>query len=282
MVWDVVWDTSLDSLKLLPFLFVTYLALEFLEHKTGEKTAGWIARAGKLGPLYGGLCGMIPQCGFSAAASNLYAGRVITLGTLLAVFLSTSDEMLPIFLSQQVAVGRILKILLFKAVVGIFWGFLLDRVWMRKRKEPLKIAEFCENENCGCHESIWKGAFWHTVQVFIFIFLITLVLNGLLAFLGEDVFAHGILAKPGIGVFLAGLVGLIPNCGASVVLTQLYLDGLITFGAAMAGLLVGAGVGLLVLFRVNHRGKENLQIVGILYTMGVVTGLILEQMGIVL
>lgn len=281
MFLDLLKDAFMDCLSLLPFLFLTYLALEILEHKMADKTQRWIARAGKLGPFYGGLLGMIPQCGFSAAASNLYAGRIITVGTLVAVFLSTSDEMLPIFLSQQVAAGRIVKILLLKAALGIAWGFLLDLVWRRRTAlNQGSIQALCQKEHCQCETGIFRGAISHTLNVWVFIFLISLALGAALELGGQQLLSKLFLGTPGLGVVLAGLVGLIPNCGASVVLTQLFLDGLLSFGAMMAGLLVGAGVGLLVLFRVNRNAKENLQIVGILYMMGIITGFILQWTGL--
>ena len=280
MSWDLVWDAALDTAKLLPFLFLTYLALELLEHKLGDRSRQWVEKAGKWGPVYGGLCGMIPQCGFSAAAANLYAGRIITLGTLAAVFLSTSDEMLPVMLSQQAGMKRILGIVILKAGLGILWGFLLD--WTRRKPaEPEQaISQFCRKEGCQCEKSVWLGALAHTGSVLAFLFLITLGLNWALALVGPETLAGGILSAPVAGKLLAGLVGMIPNCGASVILTQLYLQGVISFGAMMAGLLPGAGVGLLVLFRVNGSKKESLAVAAKLYGAGIVSGLILDGMGV--
>lgn len=276
---EILEDTFIDTVKIIPFLFLTYLAMEYLEHRTGEKTKELIQRAGKFGPVLGGVLGAVPQCGFSAAASNLYAGRVITVGTLIAIYLSTSDEMLPILISEKVNVAVIIKILLAKAVIGIIGGVMVDLVFRHfyPEAEHDHIHEICEHEHCHCEDGIFKSAVKHTLQITFFILLISLVINTLIHFVGEDVLAEFVLNKPLLGPVLAGIVGLIPNCAASVVLTQLYLEGVLGVGAMMAGLLVGAGVGLLVLYRVNHNRRENLKITGILYLIGVAAGIIIEM-----
>ena len=285
MLLHVIEHTLIDNIKLLPFLFITYLVMEYIEHKTGEKAEAVIKKAGRFGPIPGGLLGMIPQCGFSAAASNLYAGRIITLGTLFAIFLSTSDEMLPILISEQAPVSMILKILLSKAVIGMVSGFLLDLIVRREHageKEELRIEHMCDHEHCHCEEgNIFKSAISHTLQIFLFILVISFAINLIIEFMGEEVLASFLSGKPVIGPVLAGIVGLIPNCAASVVITQLYLEGVLGAGAMMAGLLTGSGVGLLVLFRANDNLKENLKITLILYGIGVVAGIILEFMGVV-
>ena len=274
---DVILDTLLDVVKLLPFLFLTYLAMEYLEHKTGDKAETIVKKAGRFGPVIGGALGIVPQCGFSAAASNLYAGRVISLGTLLAIYLSTSDEMLPILISEQASPGVIVKILLAKALIGMTAGMVID-ILLRKRglEEHEHIHDICEHEHCHCEKGIFRSALSHTAQITFFILLITFALNLLLNFVGEDVLANLILSKPVVGPILASLVGLIPNCAGSVVITQLYLENVIGIGAAMAGLLTGSGVGLLVLFRVNHNRKENLRILGLLYGIGVLAGVVTD------
>lgn len=285
MLLHVIEHTLIDNIKLLPFLFITYLVMEYIEHKTGEKAEAVIKKAGRFGPIPGGLLGMIPQCGFSAAASNLYAGRIITLGTLFAIFLSTSDEMLPILISEQAPVSMILKILLSKAIIGMVAGFLLDLIVRREHageKEELRIEHMCDHEHCHCEEgNIFKSAISHTLQIFLFILVISFAINLIIEFMGEEVLASFLSGKPVIGPVLAGIVGLIPNCAASVVITQLYLEGVLGAGAMMAGLLTGSGVGLLVLFRANDNLKENLKITLILYGIGVVAGIILEFMGVV-
>lgn len=277
---EVISDTFLDVIKLLPFLFLTYLAMEYLEHRAGEKTEALMRKAGHLGPVIGGALGVVPQCGFSAAASNLYAGRVITLGTLLAVYLSTSDEMLPVLISEHAPVGSIAGILLAKAGIGITAGLLIDLLLKKKgghdHAHGSHIHEICEYEHCRCEKGIFRSALSHTVRIAIFILLITFLLNLLLFFAGEEALANVILNRPVAGTLLAGLVGLIPNCAGSVVITQLYLEGIIGIGSAMAGLLTGSGVGLLVLFRVNHHKKENIRILGLLYGIGVLAGIVIE------
>lgn len=277
---EVISDTFLDVIKLLPFLFLTYLAMEYLEHRAGEKTEALMRKAGHLGPVIGGALGVVPQCGFSAAASNLYAGRVITLGTLLAVYLSTSDEMLPVLISEHAPVGSIAGILLAKAGIGITAGQLIDLLLKKKgghdHAHGSHIHEICEHEHCRCEKGIFRSALSHTVRIALFILLITFLLNLLLFFAGEEALANVILNRPVAGTLLAGLVGLIPNCAGSVVITQLYLEGIIGIGSAMAGLLTGSGVGLLVLFRVNHHKKENIRILGLLYGIGVLAGIVIE------
>lgn len=274
----VLWDGLVDSLKLIPFLLITYVIMEYLEHKTTTKTRAIVRRAGRLGPLAGSVAGAFPQCGFSAAASSLYAGGILTTGTLIAVFLSTSDEMLPVFLSEAVDIREILIILGIKIVLGTVTGFLVDFVF-RFRPFPIRYKEIhtmCESEHCGCEEGIFKSAVKHTLKIFAFIFLITVLLNALIVFFGEERLSTFMSGRPLMGPVLAGVVGLIPNCASSVVITQLFLNHLISFGTMMSGLLVGAGVGLLVLFRTNKRWKENLSILGILYVSGVVWGIVTD------
>lgn len=268
-----------DSLKILPFLFLTYLIMEFLEKKTGEKSNLWLEKAGKAGPVAGGLLGIIPQCGMSTVASNLYAGRIISVGTLIAIYLSTSDEMLPIMISQSVDSGIIAKVLATKVVIAIIAGFLVDFIYHKLKKEEhqeMKIHDFCEHEHCHCEDGVLKSAIRHTLQIFLFVLIITFALNIGIEFIGEESLANFILNKPVLGPVLAGIIGLIPNCAASVVITQMFLDGLMSFGTMMAGLLVGAGVGILVLLRVNEDRAESLRIIGVLYLIGVLCGILLN------
>ncbi len=302
---DALMDGVIDSVKLLPFLFLTYLFMEYLESRAGKKVTSAVEKAGKFGPLFGGVFGAFPQCGFSTAATNLYAGRVITVGSLIAIYMSTSDEMLPLFISNHVSPVLILQVLLLKIVVGMIWGFAVDftrTAVFHALPEHMNIALFCAREKCHCetekertnphildqgkdlhhhgkgheHASIIKPALRHTVQIFAFILLISVVLNLLIAWLGEDSIKNFMMGSGFLGEFTAGLVGLIPNCAASVVITQLYLDGIIGFGSLMSGLLVGAGVGLLVLFRVNADIKKNIMIVVTLYAASVATGCLIS------
>ena len=281
---DIILDTLLDSVKLLPFLFLTYLCMELLEHHTNDKTSGVIEKAGKSGPIWGGLLGVIPQCGFSTAAASLYSGGVITVGTLLAIFLSTSDEMLPIFISEAVPVATIVKILATKVVIAIISGLLVELVFLNllnQKDKHLDIHVVCEEEHCHCEDGVFLSAIKHTLRIFIYIILISFVLNLVISGIGEDTIASVLSSIPVLGEILAALIGLIPNCASSVVITELYLDGLIGAGPMMAGLLVNAGVGMLVLFRLNRHLKENLAIVASLYSIGVFWGILLDLAGIV-
>lgn len=269
-------ETLVDSLKLLPFLFITYLIMELVEHKAGDKTTSAIQKAGRFGPLLGGLLGAVPQCGFSVAAANLYAGRVITIGTLISIFLSTSDEMLPILISEGTPVNLIIQILAIKILIGIVFGCLIDIILRRKvtKKEEQKIHDICEHEHCNCEkEGIIKSTIKHTLQVYIYIFIISLAINILLFFIGEERIA-GILSNvPIIGSLISCFVGLIPNCASSVILTEMYLENIIELGTMIGGLLVNSGLGLLILFKVNKNKKENFAIIGLLYVIGFISAL---------
>lgn len=320
----VLEHSAADTLYLIPFLFVTYLAMEWLEHRTAGRTQEAIQHAGAAGPIVGAVLGAVPQCGFSAAAATLYAGRVVTLGTVFAVFLSTSDEMLPIFLAEQVPAATIVKIVGAKIVIGMVMGFIVDAVLrlLRRDRQDLRIHELCEQDHCHCnnecatcennpesvyrhhddcaegcdhghhehdhshdHDHGWggivKSALVHTVQVGVFVFVITLVLNGVLEVVGEQALADFLGANSVASVLASALVGLVPNCAASVVIAQLYVEGVLGAGAMMAGLLVSAGVGLLVLLRSNRPMRQNLLIIALMYAIGVAWGLIGNALGIV-
>ena len=279
MFLDALTDTLIDGIKILPFLFLTYVLMEYIEHKAGGKAARFVRKSGKMGPVVGSILGVVPQCGFSAAAANFYAGRIITLGTLISIFLSTSDEMLPILISEQVSPVLIFEILGMKIVIGMIAGFLIDLILHRKghEDEEMRIDHMCDHEHCHCDQSgILKSALIHTLQIFAFIVLISFALNILIGIVGEDKLGSFMTSIPAIGILLSGLIGLIPNCAASVVITQLYLEGLLSMGSMMAGLLVGSGIGLLVLFRVNEDLKENLKITAILYGIGIVCGFLID------
>lgn len=278
-MWEIIEDAFMDSVKLLPFLFLTYLAMEFLEHKTSARTKQIVKNSGKAGPFFGALLGAFPQCGFSAAASNLYAGRVITLGTLIAIYLSTSDEMLPVLISEKISPMTILALVGCKVIIGMTAGFAIDFL-MRKSNGmddiSDKIGHMCEHDHCNCEKSIFLSALKHTAVIYVYILFITLALNTVIYYIGEDTIGNVILNKPVIGPLIATLVGLIPNCAASVVLTQLYVNGVMSIGATMAGLLAGSGVGIIVLFKENSSRKENIKIVGLLYLIGASAGIIID------
>lgn len=379
-IGEVVGESVEDTLVLIPFLYVTYLAMEWLEHSAQGLSERLILKAGKAGPVLGALLGALPQCGFSAMGATLYSGRVVTLGTLIAVLLSTSDEMLPVFVANGAPAVQILAILAFKVVIGMVAGLLVDlavRIFHIPTHSALRIHELCEQDHCGCdgpasasahpgaassahqqlcdhcsspeakdhqvealaqdvylddgdlkeakgqcacdpecakhgvtaekerhchqahsgdsgsfghecgcahdhshgHGSIWKSALVHTVQVTLFIFVITLVLECVIDGVGEDVFATFLLAHPDQAVLYAALVGLIPNCAASVLISELYLQGALGSGAMISGLLVGAGVGLLVLFRANRPMRSNFGIVALLFFVAVLCGFIVNLSG---
>ena len=281
---EILTEAFLDTVRLLPFLFLTYLVMEYLEDRAEEKTTEAIKKTGRFGPLCGALLGLLPQCGFSAAASGLYAGGVITAGTLLAVFLSTSDEMLPILLSESVPVPVIGRILLAKAVIGALTGLLLDFVLSLLRRRGLfaetrHIHDLCEQDDCRCEEgSLLLSALRHTARVIFFVFVITLAAGLLIRGIGEEAFASFLTARPAAGVFLSALIGLIPNCAASVTITERYLKGFLSGGQMLAGLLVGAGVGLPVLYRNHRRIKEDLLLTCVLYASGVFWGLLFMRL----
>ena len=300
-----------DTLGILPFLFLSYLLMEWLEHRAGARAAHLLQRSGKVGPLLGGVLGLLPQCGFSASAAGLYAGRVISAGTLLAVFLSTSDEMLPILISHRISGGRIVTILAFKIGIAVIAGLLVDFLWGRLRRgkavtqehhhehehrhehshhhhehdgehPQTAIHELCESEGCHCEQGIFRSALKHTLKVFLYILVITFLFTLLIESVGEDTLGSWLSSVPVLKQMIAGLIGLIPNCAASVVITQLYLEGIVSSGCMMAGLLVGAGIGVMVLFRVNHRRmKKNLGIVALLYAIGVFSGIFIDAIGLV-
>lgn len=276
MLEEIFLHGLLDTLKIIPFLFLTYLLMEFIEHKAGERAESFMKKAGVFAPAVGGALGAVPQCGFSAAASNLYAGRIISMGTIVAVFLSTSDEMIPILVSGRVPVGTVAFVVIYKAVVAIVVGFVVDAVIRLMRKEPdsINIDAICDEDNCQCEKGIWHSALHHTVTISIFVLLITLAINALVFFIGEDNLGAIMYGKPFVSHIIAAVFGLIPNCAASVALATLCTQGLITVGTMMSGLFSGAGVGLLVLFRVNKRPKENLIIIAIIIVTGVVFGLV--------
>lgn len=275
---DIILDALLDTLKLIPFLFLTYLAMEYLEHKSSMKFLVALQKAGNVGPLIGGVLGAIPQCGFSAAASGLFAGRVISLGTLMAIYLSTSDEMLPILISEKASPKFIIIVVVAKVLIGIFWGFVTDFVLFRNANasEHIHIHSMCEEEHCNCDKGIWGSAIKHTLKIAAFILVVSFALNVILEFIGADALSELILNHPVFGPMIAAVIGLIPNCASSVVITQLYLEGAMGVGSMMAGLLAGAGIGWLVLARASNSVKTTGKVVGLLYLFGTVSGIIIE------
>ena len=270
---DIILDTLIDSLKMLPFLFVAFLLIELIEHKFSDKTKKVISSSGKFGPLLGGILGAVPQCGFSVLATNLYVTRIVSLGTLIAIYLSTSDEMLPILISHNVPISEIIKLISIKVVIGLIFGFIIDLIYHNKKKSDFHI---CEDSDCDCEESIIKSSIIHTLKTISFIALITFLLNILFTYFNEDIIKNVMSQNKILTPFISSLIGLIPNCGSSVMITELYLNNVITLGSTMAGLLTGSGVAILVLFKSNKNIKENLVILSLIYSIGVVSGIIIN------
>ena len=276
--WHSVWHALSHSLKELlftvPFLFLAYLLMEFIEHRASKKMENSIAKIGRCGPVLGTGLGLIPQCGFSASCSNLYATGLITEGTLIAVFISTYDEAIPLLLSKPSMAGEIWKFLLVKIIFGIIVGFSVDFM-LKFFKIKKQHVELCEDCGCEDEDGIFKPALKHTLKTTIFIFIVSLALGLIMEFVGEDILQKALLTNSYAQPFVAALLGLIPNCSVSVALIELYSQGVLSFGAACAGLCSGAGIGLAVLFRTNKSLKENLRIVGILYYAAAMIGFFL-------
>lgn len=274
---EVLLDTLLDAIKIIPFLFVTFLLMEYIEHGFTKKGKEKIKKAGNLGPFFGGLLGAVPQCGFSVMATNLYATRIVTLGTLISIYLSTSDEMLPILISQRCSFSVIIKILLIKVLIGMLAGFIIDFIIRKKTKSSnYEIKKFCDEEHCDCEHGIIKSSIKHSFNILIFIIVITLLLNLGFYYFGNDSIEKLFLKDSFFSPFISSLIGLIPNCGASVILTELYLNNVISFASVISGLLTGSGVALLVLFKINKNVKENVKILLTLYFIGALSGIVIE------
>ncbi len=278
-VLDIILDALIDTAKMLPFLFAVYLLIEYLEHKASDKLANSLRKLGPFGPVGGALFGCIPQCGFSVAVSNLYSGRLVSLGTLIAVYIATSDEAIPILLSSPQSVGEVWKLIAAKAVIAILAGLLVDgfmKLFHRRGNEENEpYHDLCED--CGCEEhGILYSAIKHTVQIFVFLFVVSLILGFAIYLLGEERLDRVLMTDSAFQPFLAALIGLIPNCSASVVLTNLYAAGSLSFGSVVAGLSTGAGLGLVVLFRTNKNLRQNIGITALLYAIGAASGLIIN------
>ncbi|MCD7785852.1 MAG: arsenic efflux protein [Oscillospiraceae bacterium] len=278
LVIDVFLDALIDTAKMLPFLFGAYLLIEFLEHKASDKLANSLRKMGPFGPIGGAIIGCVPQCGFSVAVTNLFSGRLVSLGTLMAVYIATSDEAIPILLSGGNA-ADVGKLILAKLIIAILAGLLIDtilRFFHRKgNEEEEPFSDLCEG--CGCEEhGVVYSALKHTIQIFIFLFITSLVLGFAMELLGEDRLGSILMTDSIFQPFLAALIGLIPNCAASVLLTNLYAAGSLSFGSVVAGLSTGAGLGIVVLFKTNKRLKENIAILLLLYAIGALSGLIIN------
>ena len=271
---EIIIETLLDTVKLIPFLFIAFLIIELIEHKFNEKNIRVVEKSGKFGPIIGSILGAFPQCGFSVLATNLYTTRIITMGTLIAIYLSTSDEMLPILLSRNASFSLILKVVLLKLFLGMIYGFIVD-LFIRK-EETKEDYHICEEENCHCEDNILLSSLKHTFNIVLFIIIINFILNICFEYLGSNYLSKLFLKNSIFGSFVTSLIGLIPNCGASVIITELYLNNAISFGSMISGLLTGSGVALVVLFKTNKNIKENLKILSLTYSFGVISGVIID------
>lgn len=279
---DIIKDAIIDILKIIPFLFITFIFLEYVEHKTSKKNSKYLINNKKIGPIIGGILGAFPQCGFSAMATKLFSSHVISLGTLIAVYLSTSDEMLPILLSSGTNIYVILKIIGIKLVIGIIFGFIIDLFYRKKVNNQPSFHDECLHEKCHCEKGILKSSIHHTLNITLYLFLTTLVINFLIYFIGEENISLFLANKNILSYFLSSLVGLIPNCASSIIITELYLNELISIGSMFSGLLTGCGVGLLILFRTNKNLKENIIILITIYFIGVLCGILIDLIGVVI
>ena len=279
---EIILDTILDSLKLIPFLFVAFLIIELIEHKLTDKNKNILIKSKKIGPILGSLLGAVPQCGFSVMATNLYVTRIITLGTLISIYLSTSDEMLIVMLSENIDISIIIKIILIKIIFGIIYGLIIDKIVINKKTKEQENYEICNDEHCNCKHGIVLSSIKHTLHITLFIFIITLILNIIFNYVGEDYLSKIFLTNTIFGTFITSLIGLIPNCASSVILTELYINNSISIGALIGGLLTSSGAFLLVLFKNNKNIKENLKIVSLLYSLGVISGIIIELITLII
>ena len=267
---DIFKDALIDTLKLIPFLFISFIIMELIEHKLTSKKK--LTKLNKFGPLAGATLGIIPQCGFGALASNLYAARVISLGTLISIYLSTSDEMVPIMLSEQASISKIIPILLYKFLLGLFFGILIDVIYHKKISN--EIHQLCEEEHCHCKDDgILKSSIIHTLKIAFFIFVVNLVLNSII---DPKIITNFVTNNKILSPIIMSFIGLIPNCAASVIITKLYLDNIITFGSLLSGLLSSSGVGLLILFKQNKNFKENFIILFLLIIIASICGIVLN------
>ncbi len=288
IIVDILTDTALDGLKMLPFLFGAYLLLEWIEHRSGSKFRHRLSHSGRYSVPLGAAIGLIPQCGFSVAASNLFAGRLITTGTLLAVFLATSDEAVPVMLVSPNGAGKILPLLGLKLLFAVIGGYLADCLFFRRAHEKQCETTHCHHDDereeathelcahCGCQGGILKSTLHHTAETFLFLLIVLLLINTVTTLLGEERLASILLAGTFWSPIVTALIGLIPNCAPSVLISELYLNGTLTIGATVAGLSAGAGLGLAMLFKINPNQKQNFRILAFLYVFSVAAGILTD------
>ena len=278
MLVDAIVDTTFDCLKMLPFLFVAFILIEALEHYSSDFTAKALAKVGRAGPVVGAVAGCVPQCGFSVMAANLYAGGIISVGTLLSVFIATSDEAILIIMSNPERIREVGILLAAKVIIAVTAGYIIDIFFRNQLATVKESGNLCKD--CGCDEEdagIWKPAWHHTIRIFIYLFIFTGILNLCIEIFGIEQLSKFLLGNTIFQPVIAAIIGLIPNCAASVILTQLYLNGAISFASVIAGLCTGAGIGLVVLFKMNRNKRENLKIVGVLFLVAVAAGMIIAS-----
>lgn len=278
-IFDVLTDAVIDTLKTLPFLFIAFLLIEFLEHRAQDKIRNLFTRVGTAGPAVGTVLGCIPQCGFSVMSANLYSSGIITLGTLIAVFLATSDEAIILLATAHNGGFEIFRLLVAKIIIALFFGYLIYFIEKKNHKNHHHHShDLCEHDHCGCEENgkILRPALIHTSKVFGFLLLFTVIIDLAVLFIGTNSFSRILLSDSVFQPLLSALIGFIPNCASSVLLTQLYIEGTLTFGSLIAGLCTNAGAGLLILFRDKSKFRENLKILGILYICAVIPAIILH------
>ena len=278
-IMHVLLDGAIEALKTLPFLFIAFLLIEFLEHKAEDKIQHLFTRAGAMGPFIGTILGCVPQCGFSVMCANLYSSGIITLGTLVAVFLSTSDEAIILLATAENGYFEILKLIATKIVIALFFGYAIYLIEKRKHEEHHHHShDLCEQDHCGCDENsgILRPALIHTIKVFGFLLLFTILIQLAVSFIGTERLSHFLLADSIFQPFLSAIIGFIPNCASSVLLTQLYVENTLSFGALIAGLSTNAGAGMLILFRNRSNFKENFKVLGVMYLCSVIPGIILH------
>ncbi len=278
-IFDTLLDAVWDSFKMLPFLFLAFLIIEFLEHRAQDKIKHLFTRAGAAGPAIATILGCIPQCGFSVMSANLYTSGIITLGSLIAVFLSTSDEAIILLATAHNGAYEIFKLLVTKIVIALFFGYIIFFIEKKKNKSHHHHShDLCEHDNCGCHKhgGVLRPALIHTAKVFGFLLLFTIIIDLAVSLIGTEALSHLLLSESVFQPLLAAVIGFIPNCASSVLLTQLYIEGTLSFGSLVAGLCTNAGAGMLILFRDKSKIKENLKVLGILYLCSVIPGIILH------
>ena len=274
---EVLLHGAIETLKLIPFLFLTYLLIEYIEHKAGGHQERFLSHSGVLSPIFGALVGAVPQCGFSAAASNLYAGGVISVGTLIAVFLSTSDEMIPILISGSFSPLSILGILGYKTLVAMVMGILINLVFRgAKNKRSENSDECCQHCHDSCGGGLLRSAISHTLKISAFVFVITLLINFVIVTVGEESVGSVIRSAGGVSYLVSAVFGLIPNCAASVALTTLAKGGIISSGQMLSGLFSGGGIGIAVLLRTNKSKVQSLVILLTLVMIGAMFGYIAD------